>query len=144
MIESILVPLDGSEAAETVLRYVRPIATAARARVSLLAVVREPEQWRENMVPDLKGECDRAGRYLESLVGRLRPDLPALVETEATTGEPASVIIERVARNGADLVAMTTHGRSGVARWVLGSIAGKVLHAIESPLLLVRPAPGGF
>ncbi|MFA4836072.1 MAG: universal stress protein, partial [Dehalococcoidia bacterium] len=55
-----------------------------------------------------------------------------------TVGDPAEEIINLADKTGADLVAMSTHGRSGIARWALGSVADKVLHAGNTPLLLVR------
>jgi nucleotide-binding universal stress UspA family protein len=53
-------------------------------------------------------------------------------------GDPASQIIDLCRENGADLIAMTTHGRSGVSRWVLGSVTEKVLREARVPLLVVR------
>jgi nucleotide-binding universal stress UspA family protein len=53
-------------------------------------------------------------------------------------GDPANVVVDYAGENNIGLIAMSTHGRSGVARWVLGSVADKVLHESETPLWLVR------
>ena len=54
------------------------------------------------------------------------------------SGEPAQEIVDTAANEHADLIVMATHGSSGVRRWVLGSVADKVLHTSTTPLLLVR------
>lgn len=63
----------------------------------------------------------------------------ARVETRTVDGFPASVIMEEVGKAGDKLVVMTTHGRSGVGRWVLGSVAHHVVRHSAGPVLLVRP-----
>ncbi|QLQ08994.1 MAG: universal stress protein [Anaerolineae bacterium] len=55
-------------------------------------------------------------------------------------GSPAEEILECVAEVGADLIVMSTHGRSGINRWVFGSVAGRLLHSAPIPILLIRPA----
>jgi nucleotide-binding universal stress UspA family protein len=54
-------------------------------------------------------------------------------------GDPAARIVDQAKHEKADLIAMSTHGRSGLARWVLGSVADKILHESRIPLWLVRP-----
>jgi nucleotide-binding universal stress UspA family protein len=143
VISRILVPLDGSIAAEAIIPYVERIATATNARVLLLAAVDKPRDWGEDTGGDLKGERHEAESYLLRLQARLTSATGNDVEAEVVTSEPAAGILAAAERQHPDLIAMTTHGRSGVARWVLGSVAAKVLHATHTPLLLVRPPANG-
>jgi nucleotide-binding universal stress UspA family protein len=143
MIQRILVPLDGSQAAESVLPYVERIAGATKARVLLLAAVDRPRDWGDETGGDLKGERHEAGSYLRRLQARLTSGTSSDVECEVVSSEPAAAILDTSERQHPDLIAMTTHGRSGVTRWVLGSVAGKLLHATHTPLLLVRPSAEG-
>lgn len=139
MISKILVPLDGSQAAEAVLSYIEPISTATNARVNLLAAVDRPRDWGEDTGRDLKGERHEAESYLRGIQARLTSATGNDVEIEVVASEPAAAILAASERQQSNLIAMTTHGRSGVARWVFGSIAAKVLHGTKTPLLIVRP-----
>ena len=143
MTSRILVPLDGSIAAEAVLPHVERIATAVNARVLLFAAVDRPRDWGEDTGGDLKGERHEAESYLRRLQARLTSATGNDVEAEVVASEPAAGILAAAERQQPDLIAMTTHGRSGVARWILGSVAAKVLHASHTPLLLVRPPADG-
>jgi nucleotide-binding universal stress UspA family protein len=143
VISKILVPLDGSQAAEAVLPYVERIATATNARVLLLAAVDKPRDWGEDTGGDLKGERHEAEAYLHRLQARLASATGNDVETEVASSEPAAAVLATSEKHQPDLIAMTTHGRSGVARWVLGSVAAKLLHATHTPMLVVRPPAEG-
>ena len=143
MIGRILVPLDGSEAAEAVLPYVERIATAANAAVLLLAAVDRPRDWGTYTAGDLKGERHEAESYLREVQARLTSATDNDVEVEVVTSPPAEAILAAADKAHPDLIAMTTHGRSGVSRWVLGSVATKVLHATHTPMLAVRPPSEG-
>jgi nucleotide-binding universal stress UspA family protein len=138
-IKSILVPLDGSPAAEAILPYVERIATATSARIQLLAAVDKPRDWGADTDGDLKGEQDEAESYLQRLQAQLSSATGSDVVIEVAASSPAGAILAACEAKHPDLVAMTTHGRSGVARWVLGSVASKVLHATTTPLLVARP-----
>jgi nucleotide-binding universal stress UspA family protein len=139
MIKKILVPLDGSRAAEAVLPYVESIATAPRAAVLLLAAIDKPRDWGEDTGGDLNGERHDAKSYLNRLQARLASAIGGDVDCEVASGEPAAAILAAAERHHPELIAMTTHGRSGLARWIVGSVATKVLHAAGTPLLAVRP-----
>jgi len=128
MLERILVPLDGSDLAETVLPYVEPLAACTGASMRLLTVVQ-----------DETGRA-RANSYLRLRRDQLRKSAIEASLAVAADGEAETILAEAEAWD-ADLVAMSTHGRSGVARWVLGSVASKVIHATTRPLLLVRAHP---
>ena len=126
MIRTVLVPLDGSKAAEAVIPYVELIASSTGAAVRLLTVVHEDT-----------GET-KAGEALAYLDDRAAALRPLSASTSVKSGDGAQVILAEADAGDADLIAMSTHGRSGLMRWVLGSVATKVLHATSRPLLLVR------
>jgi nucleotide-binding universal stress UspA family protein len=128
MLERILVPLDGSELAQTVLPYVRGLAKSTGAGVRLLTVVKS------------ESEAKRASSYLKSKQGQLGVEAIETSVSVSTEGEAETILSEAESWN-ADLIAMSTHGRSGAMRWVFGSVADKVIHAATRPLLLVRSRP---
>lgn len=83
-------------------------------------------------------ECDEAKIYLNELLSRSELEgIP--VKTEIAQDYPAPAIVEYARDPNVVLIAMATHGRTGLSRWVLGSVAQKVLHSAPKPLLLVRP-----
>lgn len=133
MIRTVLVPLDASTAAETVIPYVELIASRTGADVRLLTVVRSDEESRQ--VGD-------AHAYLEKTANELR-GRSLSCETEVAAGHEAQAILDQADAKDADLIAMSTHGRSGLMRWVLGSVAQKVVHGASRPLLLVRARDDG-
>ena len=126
MISRILVPLDGSVLAETVLPYVKQLGTGLAVPVELLRVA--------------EGEEADGRQYLQAPAEYLAK-ARVQVTSRTTTGDPAEQILADA--NGAQgtLIAMSTHGRSGLGRWLIGSVAGQVLHGASGPLLLIRPAP---
>jgi nucleotide-binding universal stress UspA family protein len=142
MYKKILVPLDGSKISENVLPYARAFAAAANIPVHLLQVTDL-----ESLIPSVAVQQDRAhnvltterehnGDYLKEIAASF-PD-PAAVSCSVRIGKPAEVIIEVAAIQLDTLIAMATHGRSGVRRWLLGSVAEKVLHGADSDVLLIR------
>jgi nucleotide-binding universal stress UspA family protein len=142
----ILVGLDGSALAETILGAVRTLAERLRAEIVLLHVTVVPETARaaaddaETGLDDLvTQERRRADRYLEEVALKLRAAGGA-VRTATVVGEPAPEIVRFAEREKVDLIALATHGRSGLGRWLHGSVADAVLHAATTPLLLLRPA----
>jgi nucleotide-binding universal stress UspA family protein len=144
----ILVPLDGSRLGETVLPAVHAWAASLAAEIVLLQVVVWPPyvfgDGAEIITLDPEIDLDAARAYLAEVAGRLgAPNV--MVRCRAETGRPVPAVIARVAgEEHADLVAMATHGRSGLSRLVLGSVATGTLQLAHVPLLLVRPlAPEG-
>lgn len=133
----ILVPLDGSETAARILPLVRALADLYRAEIVILhsppvtaAALTYPE-W-ETPVP---------GPDPDVLVRPYRDELVAAgydVRVVTGVGLPASDILDAVDEQAADLVAMTTHGRTGLSRWIFGSVAEKVLRHCRAPLLVLR------
>ena len=144
MYEKILVALDGSELSERVLPYARFIAAKLKASVELLHVVDIETPRTPSAAQQIRHENLLAAEQRSSLE-YLKKIAAAFADTTATNcaveiGKPAEVIVDRAATDARMLIAMTTHGRSGIQRWLLGSVADKVLHAAANPLLLIRGA----
>ena len=142
-LQKILAPLDGSDIGEAALPYAEILATNSGASISLLQVVSPPGTVEASLLggPDwrkfVKAMHDAGEDYLKSIAGRLS-DKGIKYTYEVITGDPADKIVEYADVKKASLIAMSTHGRTGLARWVLGSIADKVLHGARIPILLVR------
>jgi nucleotide-binding universal stress UspA family protein len=143
MYQRILVPLDGSHLAEQVLAWVEILAKGFQARVELLRI-HEP-------IPPETGDIlqgiypyeivlelrEQAQEYLEGIAAPLRQN-GLSVSSIVHEGSPALCIISEAEKEPNTLIAMTTHGWTGVNRWLLGSVTDKVLHAATTPLLMVR------
>jgi len=142
-IKRILVPLDGSELAERVLPWVEILAKGMKAEVELFQVIEpvppEAADVLRGIYPfDINIRLKtQAEDYLEGIARPLR-ERGLSVGTTVGEGDPSSRILEAVERQTDALIAMSTHGRSGIARWVLGSVTDKVIHSTASPLLIVR------
>jgi nucleotide-binding universal stress UspA family protein len=144
MYKKILVPLDGSELAEQILPLVIPLATEQQAELVLVRVPDVPDA--ESLTPETPramrehAEHD-AARYLT----RLGRDLRATglhVQTQIRNGDAIySTLLDTANEVGADLIAMSTHGRSGLAQLVMGSVADDVVRHATLPILLIRPQP---
>ena len=140
MYETIVVPLDGSEQAELALPYAEEISGRIGSRIILLSILESAEtrEYHEHQV------------YIERIVERTKHGAERYLDmagkaikvgSATRVGYPAEGIVDYAGRGGFKLIIMSTHGRSGVRRWVFGSVADKVLHEGDKPLLLVR-APG--
>jgi nucleotide-binding universal stress UspA family protein len=148
MFRKILVPLDGSQLAESILPHVITLARCADGEVVLLRVhvlpVYKYGMMDSASVPlsPLEEEDDRrkALAYLQSVVKTLSA---AGIKARALVrdGTVAETILASADAESADLIAMSTHGRSGIARWLIGSDANKVMHGAHTPVLLIRPEP---
>ena len=130
MYNRILVPLDGSKLSAGVIPCVRWLARALNAPVELLHV-NAPA----HLAPDIRPT--QGSDYLQNVAASFAGI--ANVKCTLQTGSPADVIIDLASTEPRTLVAMATHGYSGAKRWLLGSVADKVLHALTGDLLLVRP-----
>jgi nucleotide-binding universal stress UspA family protein len=127
----ILVPLDGSKLAEQILPFVRWIAEPHGLRVELLTVV-DPDA-RPPFWPPQVGEP-----YLKNVSSNWFSASES-VTSAVDNGEPAEVIVDRAKSDPGCLIAMATHGLSGIRRWLIGSVASKVVQTAVNPLLLIRP-----
>lgn len=148
-----LVPLDGSKLAESVLTHVEALAKQRGAElcdVVLLRVCEPPIilsdypeaimelSWEEHVEKE-KAWAKQAGeRYLAVVEKRLR-DAGLNVRSEVVLGRPIDEIIDYANKNPFNLIVLATHGRTGITRWAYGQVADKVLQRSQSPILLVRP-----
>ncbi len=139
-VDKILVPLDGSSLAEGALPKAVELAQTAGAQLLLLRAVQA------HTLPgiDPTEAQVKAVREAEEYLGQVLDRLGALGLTDAKTtvwyGPPAYAIVEAARLHKVDLIVMTTHGRSGLGRLILGSVAESVLRGTTTPILLLRVA----
>ena len=151
MYERILVPLDGSKVCEYALPYVedlmsklstdvkveialiqvlspvRPVCTAGEVGLDTTLIEKEIEEARKKAI----GYLNKTGEALRSK--------GATVTAKVEVGDASKEIVKAAKETNADLIAMSTHGRSGFSRWAFGSVADKVLrHGENIPILMVR------
>lgn len=145
MYKKILVPLDGSPLAEAVLPHAQALVTSDDAQIILLRVSVDPAAEFSFSDPALASELidnleAESLSYLQSIRSRLQH---AGLHTSflIRQGPVAETVLRVAAEVQADVVAMSTHGRSGVSRWLLGSIASRVVNHSPIPVLLIRPQP---
>jgi len=136
-IKKILVPLDGSACAETVLTKVGNLAADLKAGICLLRVAYAHTFPGVDQTDTEVKVVREAEDYLNTVEERLKSK-GFKVDTHVRYGNAAEEILDHAAMNDIDLVAMSTHGRSGVGRWLLGSVAEKVLRHSSKPIFLVR------
>ena len=135
--ERILVPLDGSECAENVLPKVEKLAAELKASIALLRVAYahifpgvDPTDAEVKIVRE-------AEDYLSKIEEKFKKK-GFKVDSHVRYGNDAEEILDHAAQKDIDIIAMTTHGRSGVKRFLLGSVAEKVLRHSPKPIFLVR------
>ena len=144
MYTRILIPLDGSKTAEQALPYARALANKLKVPLELIGVIdiaefaahisAEKARYLESMIE--QGERSSVD-YLKG-IAKTFPGLSVICTVEK--GTVAETIIDKAAADKGTLITMATHGRSGINRFVLGSVAEKVLRATNNPLLLIRAA----
>jgi nucleotide-binding universal stress UspA family protein len=142
-IRRIVVPLDGSYEAQQALPMACDLAERTNATLLFVRVLTPmldlDIEW-GTMAPDFDvQQRTNAQEELQALANEYRVQ-GFHITPIVTFGYPAEEIITTATRHNADLIVMATHGYSGLQRLVLGSVADKVLHAANTPLLLVRPA----
>ncbi|HEU5323473.1 MAG TPA: universal stress protein [Methylomirabilota bacterium] len=146
MYKRTVVPLDGSETAEGILPFLLEIAGPLDISLVLLRVL-EPippsvmEGSRHVLVDDVEARRQEAEDYLAPIAVALRAR-GVDVTTEVRYGRPAVEILDAARATGADLIAMSTHGRSGLGRLLFGSVAEAVLRQAEVPVFLMRQGVG--
>jgi nucleotide-binding universal stress UspA family protein len=142
MFRSIIVPVDGSRLAERAVRYSEIIARSGNSKVTILQVVPSagPNATNE-AVAQQADEIVLAQAHVDELVGRLSTSVKS--EGVVTVGGAAAEILEESRERQADLVVMSTHGRSGIGRWIYGSVADEVMRHAEIPVMLI-PAHAAF
>ena len=147
-LDTMVITLDGSDLAEEVLEDAIAIALGLDLKVSLLTVLPVTDPFYTGVAehtPESAEAHDRAVEYLERVRVRVEKAGISLVGQVVLHGMPAEAIVDLVDNLPGALVAMTTHGWSGIGRWLLGSVADRVIRYSDRPVLLVRAgaAPGG-
>jgi len=151
MFKKILACMDGSELAEQILPYVKAQAKSFKSTVVLLHVTAEriiatpgipgaagyPIQTK-SMLKEMEQEMFRADEYLEKLALGFKK-LGIRTKCEILEGPVGELIVQYAKDNKINLIAMATHGRSGVGRMILGSVADFVVREAGLPILLIRP-----
>ena len=159
MYQRIVVPLDGSGLAEAVLPYATTIAKALESELHLVQVVRAPSDLvnlgfmdplsmssvaipnMETLSEAVEAQAKQAEQYLRGRATEFQ-EQGLMVRFVVLRGNPSTQIIKYAQDEGADLIAISTHGRSGISRMVLGSVADKVVRQVNIPVLLIRPQEG--
>lgn len=139
---NILVPLDGSALAETALPTAVQLVKEQGASLSLMRAV---EAWgaTRDLVEAEISVIREAEQYLAKLADLLRANGCTHVKTSVWYGAPARSVIDAAEAQKADLIVMTSHGRSGISRLIMGSVAESVLRGTTTPILLLRAASAG-
>ncbi len=147
-IGSILVPLDGSPFAEQALPWAIAITRKARARLRVALVHQVPhppplDEASGRLYAKVELMLRKSQRdYLRGVSARIKGEQQIQVATAMLNGPPAPALRDYVRDVGVDLVVMTTHGRGGLQRAWLGSVADQLVRSLEIPLLLIRPQEG--
>lgn len=146
MYHTILVPLDGSERAEAILPHVEDLARRYGAKVIFLQVVELESSeivglgmatYSTSASHNLEQRMQEAKMYLTTQQSKFQ-EKGIEVQTYVAQGPVVEAIINTAERSQADLIAMASHGRSGLSRVFYGSVAAGVLHRVDRPLLLIR------
>jgi len=154
MVERILIPLDGSNVGEAALSYVKELVSKlspkTKVQITLLHVVSPLAHYAfgEEAVAlaptdqEIEQDKKQAMSYLKKVGEGLRSQ-GVTVKTRVVIGNDAEEIISVADEINADLIAMSTHGRSGISRWIFGSATGRVLRGGHKPVLVVRAPKKG-
>jgi nucleotide-binding universal stress UspA family protein len=157
VVPRVLIPLDGAELAEQILEPATTLGTLLGADFALVRVIKPmlmgncdvmrptPEFESEALLKQLQAMHEQcrleAEKHIEDIAKRLREKGLGVRTSVLAREQPAVAILEQAHTDGAGLIAMATHGRGGLARLLLGSVADKVLRGAEIPVLVRRPAP---
>jgi universal stress protein A len=145
-ISRILVPTDFSSSAEAAVRYAAQLARAFHASIHLLHVVDNPlasAMWStEAYTAEIEGLQINLVRAAEERLKGSVPSHTGTVSTEVRPGNPPQQILEVARERSADLIVMGTHGRTGLAHIMLGSVAERVVRLAPCPVLTLRGTAG--
>jgi len=144
MYRKILLPLDGSERAEKIIPHVENLAVAYKSNIFLMQVVQTTilDDGYKNILyqesVDATEQAIRSSkRYLTGLAEKLRKK-GLTVQTITQTGPVVKTILDLALKEDADLIAMASHGRSGLGRVFYGSVAAGIIQNTDRPLLVIR------
>ena len=152
---TVLVPLDGSELAESVLPHVEYLTKQRGSEIVDVVLLRVcepppiptdyspefsgvPLNWGEYALQEMARSKQAANEYLAGIEKRLK-DSNISVRSEVLEGKADDVIVDYVNKNPFNLILMATHGRSGLSRLIYGSVAANLIHGVSSPIYLVKP-----
>lgn len=146
VLRKVLVTLDGSGFAEQVLPWAQVVSQVSQAEILLLAVPEVPDPAlygaMGDAIDELRGQAEsNARRYLERTAGALR-DQGMAVRPLVEGSRPATTILDVAEREGVDMIMLATHGRGGMERLFLGSVADRVVHHSRCPVLLIPTRNG--
>jgi nucleotide-binding universal stress UspA family protein len=151
MYSKILAPMDGSTLGECTIAHVKEIAKGCNVPEVIFLFVIEVARnasWGgfpaepagvDALKKAAEAEKKWADSYLQKLVARAKTD-GLMAKGVLLEGSPAEAIVDYVKKNGVDLIVMSTHGRSGVTRFALGSVTDKVIRSVSVPVMVVTPA----
>jgi nucleotide-binding universal stress UspA family protein len=149
MYNKILAPLDGSTLGECTIEHVKEIAKGCNIpEVIFLFVVDIAKNafWAADVAPNVEilqqaedAQKEGAESYLKKVVAMVKAD-GFNARAVIMEGSPADSIVDYAQKNGIDLIVMSTHGRSGVTRFALGSVTDKVIRSVSVPVMVVTPA----
>jgi nucleotide-binding universal stress UspA family protein len=143
MYKKILVPLDGSPLAEAVLPHAEALAKAENAEIVILRVPVMPAGEFIALDPVVASAIreeirEEASKYVNDRVNSLKKDA-IKVAGLTKEGPVPDTILEVAEETHADMIAMSTHGRTGIKRWLMGSVADKIVHHTHIPVMLIHP-----
>jgi nucleotide-binding universal stress UspA family protein len=138
----ILVPLDGSELAETALPYAAALAEALRTHLVLVTAWEGADTELAAVLPAVSIDIERSAQehfdtYLEGI--RQRFGRADQTRTIVRSGDASDEILKAIDETGARMLVVATHGRSGMSRWLYGSTSGRLLRSCHVPVLAVGP-----
>jgi nucleotide-binding universal stress UspA family protein len=149
MLDKILVPLDGSKLAECSLPYIEELAKNRNTKDVILFRVYEqpvissdyppnmPETWEQHVDQIVKGTKQQANLYLDEVSKKLKV-AGVNARIESCLGNAAEEIVNYAEKNQVNLIVIGSHGRSGVSRWAMGSVAEKVFRSTSIPVLMIK------
>jgi nucleotide-binding universal stress UspA family protein len=135
MYKNIVLPLDGSDASESAIPHAEQLALGCQAKHVTIVHVVEQDRY-EGMLSAGK----RPGVYLQRAARKLESK-GVTADIKVLTGDPAEAIVSYTETALCDISVMASHGRSGVTRWAIGSVADKVFRASKIPVLMVKTPP---
>jgi nucleotide-binding universal stress UspA family protein len=141
MYQRILLPLDGSEMAEQALPHAVALAEHFGAELVLLRILEPFPPVRGMSAADLAAIRQQTNEWTQEYLDRLTADLrdrAIVIETAIVEGNPGVVVTQYAEANRMDLIVMCSRGRSGLSRWLMGSVADRVMRGSAVPVLLVK------
>jgi|SRR5664279_2178675 len=148
MLTHVIVPLDGSKLAQTALDHALNLLGTS-GKITLVSVLQPPDVPIYDFYPvavttqgkdyesTFRESIVQAQSYLSRLASEIQADHPYQVSISVEIGDPAALIVERAQELHVDAIVMSTHGRSGVSRWLYGSVTQKVLSANCCPVFVI-------